>query len=176
MEAAYRRGNLPANDLQLGANKKPRPNGRGERRKTGLLHEQHLARSLDRAVEPALVMGRQAGVFAGQDAAVVGDELAQQIDALEIEGVDGEIDLGLRTGRAFFQAAGAAATFAITAVRMSFTGHKGCRGLLNLAVHGAPAEERIVLLDLEFLRLKLFVAGGGVTRRRLAFFAGLGAL
>ena len=39
-------------------------------------------------------MGRQAGVFARQDAALVGDVLAQHVHVLGVERVDGEVDLG----------------------------------------------------------------------------------
>ena len=67
-----------------------------------LLHQQHLAGALDAAVEAALVRGGQAGVLAGQDASVVGHELAEQGRVPIIEGVDGEIDLGLGPGRALF--------------------------------------------------------------------------
>ena len=74
-----------------------------------LLHQQHLAGALDGAIEPALVMRRQAGVFARQDAALVGHELPEQVDVLEIERVNGEIDLGLRARGARFAVRGPAA-------------------------------------------------------------------
>ncbi len=39
------------------------------------LHQQHLARTLDSAIEPPLIMRRQASVLARQDAALVGHKL-----------------------------------------------------------------------------------------------------
>jgi hypothetical protein len=44
----------------------------------------------------------QACVFPGQYASLVGHELPQQGDVLEIEGINREIDLGLRARRARF--------------------------------------------------------------------------
>jgi len=68
-----------------------------------LAHQEHLARAFDGAIEPALIMGGQPGVFAGKNAALIGDELLEQIDVLEIKRVDSEIDLGLGTRRAHFR-------------------------------------------------------------------------
>lgn len=48
--------------------KKP-PSGAGRTEAGRLLHQEHLARALDGAVELALVVGRQTGVFAREDAA-----------------------------------------------------------------------------------------------------------
>ena len=42
-------------------------------------------------------------------------------------------------------------------------------------MNGVAAQERVVLFDLELFRLQLLVAGGGIARRRFAFFARLGA-
>ena len=67
-----------------------------------LLHQQHLARALDGASQPALIMRRQAGVFSGKEPALIGDELAEQIGILEIERVRGEVNLGFRSRRARF--------------------------------------------------------------------------
>ena len=47
-------------------------------------------------------MGWQARVFAGEDATRIGDELFEEIDVFEIEGVGREINLGLGPRRAFF--------------------------------------------------------------------------
>ena len=65
-----------------------------------LLHQQHLPGAFDGPVQAALVVGGQTGVFAGQDAALIGHELPEQVDVLEVEGVDGEVDFGLGPGRA----------------------------------------------------------------------------
>jgi hypothetical protein len=60
-----------------------------------LLHQEHLAGAFDGAVELTLIVRGQTGVFAREDAALVGDELAEQGGVFEVEGVDGEVDLGL---------------------------------------------------------------------------------
>jgi hypothetical protein len=64
-----------------------------------VLHQQHLARAFDGG-SAALVMRRQAGVFARQDAALVGHELLEQGGVLEIQRVDGEVNLRLGPRRA----------------------------------------------------------------------------
>jgi hypothetical protein len=51
--------------------------------KLPLLHQQHLPGALDHTAQAALIMRGQTGVFARQDAALVGDERAQQIGVLE---------------------------------------------------------------------------------------------
>ena len=63
-----------------------------------LFHEQHLARSLDGAIQPALIMRRKASVLSREDAALVRDKLLQQIDAFEIQRVNRKINLWLRAG------------------------------------------------------------------------------
>jgi len=122
-------------------------------------------------------MRREPGVFAGQDPAIVRHELPQQINILEIERVDGEVNLGFGPGCSFLEATGAAAAFAFSAVGVSFAGHKGADPgwLLDFLVDSAPAEEGVVFFDLQFLRLQFLIARGGVARGRFAFFAGLGA-
>jgi len=56
-------------------------------------------------------MRGQAGVFAGQDAALVGHVLPEQIGVLEIEGVEREVNFRFRTRRAFHRTAVAALVF-----------------------------------------------------------------
>ena len=63
-----------------------------------LFHQQHLPRTLDRAVQTPLVMRGQAGVFPRQNAALIGHKLLQQVGVLKVQGVNGEVDLGLRPG------------------------------------------------------------------------------
>jgi hypothetical protein len=85
-----------------------------------LLHQQHLTGALDGVGQTALIMSRHTGVFAGQDAALIGDVLAEQIGVLIVQGVGGEINLRLWPGCAIFHWALAALIF----VGMSFAGHK----------------------------------------------------
>jgi hypothetical protein len=80
--------------------RKPRESFAGVKISDGLLHQQHLTRSLDGTIEPALVMSWQTGVLAGQDPALVSNELLQQINVFEVERVSGEVDLRLGTRRA----------------------------------------------------------------------------
>ena len=55
---------------------------------------------------------------------------------------------------------------------MGFAGHKN---LLDFAMNRMPPEERIEFLYLQLFGFQLFVAGGGVARRRFAFLTGFGA-
>jgi hypothetical protein len=64
------------------------------------LHQQHLARALDGRGHAALVMRGQAGVFARQNAALVGHERAEQGHVFVIERVGREINLRLGPRRA----------------------------------------------------------------------------
>src|SRR5512138_3737694 len=90
------------------------------------LHQEHLTGTLDRAVELPLIMRRQPGVLARQDAAVIGHELLEQSDVLEFQRINGEINFRLGPGCAFFHAAGAAAAFAAFAfLCVRLTGHIG---------------------------------------------------
>src|SRR6266404_7453195 len=89
-----------------------------------LLHQQHLPGAFNRAIQPSLVVGRQAGVFAGQDAPGVGDELPEQIDVFEIERVGREVNLGLGSGGARFRGPSAART-AARFVNVGLARHKG---------------------------------------------------
>jgi len=109
-----------ANHLQFQALKKPRFEVAGRKS----LHEQHLSRAFNGAIQPPLVMRGQAGVFAGQNASLVGHELFEQVGVLEIQGVRGEINLGLGPRRADFIRAGPAAGTAFLSVGMRLAWHK----------------------------------------------------
>src|SRR5689334_19390077 len=113
-----------ANHLQLAAKKSPASGGA----RIKLLHQQHLTRALDGAVQAALIMRREASVLTRQDAALVGHELTQQIRVLEIERVHREVNLRLRTGRAFL---GGTATTAVRFIGIGLARHKW---LLDFAV------------------------------------------
>jgi hypothetical protein len=141
----------------------------GNRALSRLLHQEHLAGAFDGAVELALVVRGEPGVFAREDAALVGDELAEQGGVFEVEGVDGEIDLRLGPWSAGLHGA---ATSAFFFFRMSFAWHS----LLDFAVQSVATEERVELFEFDFLGLKFFVASGHVARRGLAFLARFGAL
>src|SRR5882724_6549445 len=100
--------------------KKPRIEVAGRRS----LHEQNLTRALNGAIQPPLVMRRQAGIFAGQNPALVGHELLEQIGVLEIQRIRREINLGLGPGRANFIGTGPAAGTALISVGMRLAWHK----------------------------------------------------
>jgi hypothetical protein len=68
-----------------------------------LLHQQHLARAFDGAGQLALIMRGHPGVFARQDTALIGHILPEQIGVLEIERVNGEVNLRLRPLYAIFR-------------------------------------------------------------------------
>jgi len=139
-----------------------------------LLHQQHLAGSLDGAIELALIMGRQTGVFAGQDSALVGDELPEQIHIFVVQGIDGEIDLGFGARRALFHRGRFAATsFGIALFCVGFARHKA---LFDFAVDGVAAQRWIVFFDLQLFGLGLLIARRRIARRGLAFLARLRAL
>jgi hypothetical protein len=86
----------------------------------GLLHQKHLPGALDGRGETALVVRGHAGVFAWQDAALVGHILLEQGDVLEIQGVLGEVDFRLRAGRPVF---GRAAVTALIFFGIRLAGH-----------------------------------------------------
>ena len=134
----------------------------GEKIARELFHEQHLTCSLDVAVQPALIMRRKTGIFAWEDAALVSDKLFEQVDVLEIEGIDSEIDFRLGARGANFTVGGAAMTAFVRFVWTSFSRHKV---LFDFAMQGVPAERWIVFFDLELFRLEFFVTRCGVARR-----------
>src|SRR2546425_9083440 len=118
----------PANDLRG-----PRAGtARQTRRRTGnrpspagrtSLHEQQLAGALDRSIGPTLIMSGQAGVLPRQDPAVIGHKLTEQVRVFEIQGVDGEIDLGLRTRSAFLHATRSATASPVPFLSVSLARH-----------------------------------------------------
>src|SRR5205085_8563932 len=108
------------------------------------------------AIELALVVGRQAGVFARQNTASIGHELAQQGGVLEIQGIYREIDLRFRTRSPDFHLI-AAAWAAFVFFLMGFSWHGS---LLDFAVQGMAAEIAIVLHQFNLLGLRFLVAGG----------------
>ena len=64
-------------------------------------------------------MGRETSVFSGKNAALVGHELLEQGDILEIQRVSGEINFRLRTMRADF----ARGAFAFCFIEIGFAWH-----------------------------------------------------
>ena len=115
-------------------------------------------------------MRGQAGVFARQYAAGVRHKLAEQIDVLIVQSIHREIDLRLGARRADFHRSAlcSAALAPSSAVGIGLTWHKF---LSDFAVQSVAAQEAIVLHQLDFFGLELFVACGKISRRRFAFFA-----
>jgi kynureninase len=70
-------------------------------------------------------MGGQTGVFAREDPALVGHELAEQVGVFEIEGIDGEVDFGFGTGRADFGVGTPAAAAFVGLIWAGFARHRG---------------------------------------------------
>jgi len=85
-----------------------------------LLHQKHLARALDGVSQAALIMRGHPGVFARQDAALVGDVLAEQVGVLEIQRVFGEVNFRLWARRAVL---GGAAVAALVFFRVCLAWH-----------------------------------------------------
>ena len=133
-----------------------------------LFHEQHLSRPFDGTVQLTLIVRGQAGVFARQDAALIRDELFEQIDVFEIERIKRKINLGFGPRRAVL---GRAAFATSGFIFVGFAWHK----LFNFAVQRVPAQKRVEFFNLQLLRLKFFIASGGVAGRRFAFLARLRA-
>jgi hypothetical protein len=88
-----------------------------------LLHQQHLARALDGEGQTALVMRGHPGVFARQDAALVGHILPEQIGVLEIKRINSEIYFRLWTRRAIFRGAARTAAFPFVSVGFAWHGY-----------------------------------------------------
>ncbi len=86
------------------------------------LHQQHLTRAFDGAVQAALIMRGQSGVFAREDAALISHKRAEQVRVLEVQSVHREINLRLRARRAFF--CGAATTTAVGFVCVCLARHR----------------------------------------------------
>ena len=80
-----------------------------------LFHQQHLPRALDGAGEATLVGRGQAGVFARQNTALIGDVFAEQLDVLGVEVGEVEIHLGFGAGGAALAAAAALVGFVVFA-------------------------------------------------------------
>ena len=102
----------------------PASNYAGGLRAKASLHQQHLAGALDGAIEAALIMRGQPGVFSGENAALIGDKLLEQVGVLEIQGVHGEVDLRFGPGGARFTRGGPAARSALFFVSVGFAWHK----------------------------------------------------
>lgn len=100
-------------------------------RSTDLLHQQHLPRTLNRAVQPPLVVRRQSRVLAWQNPTLVGDKLFQEVGILEIKRFHGEIDLWFGTRRSRLSHGPTTGAAFLTFLRTSLTRHKA---LLNLLV------------------------------------------
>ena len=88
-----------------------------------LLHEQHLPGTFDGLGQFALVLGGQACVFAGQNAALIGDELAEQDGIFGVDRVDSEIDFGFGAGSAAFVGDSFAAAFGAWTIGIIFARH-----------------------------------------------------
>jgi len=97
----------------------------------------------------------QTGVFAGKNAALVGHELLEQSDILEIKRIKGEINLWFRTGCPVFHRA---LSPLLVFFFIGFAWHK----LFDFAMDGITAQSGIVFFDFQLFRLELFVSGGGV--------------
>ena len=115
-----------------------------------LLHEQHLARALDRAVQPALIMRRKTGVFSRQDASLIGDKLPEQVDVLEIKSIHCEINFRLWPRGADFAISRTAMAAFFGFVGTSLSRHKV---LLDFAMNGVATECWIVFLNLQLFGL-----------------------
>ena len=107
-----------------------------------LLHQEHLAGALDRAIQLALIMSGQAGVFSGKDSALVSDELTEQVDILVVERIEREIDLRFRTWGPNFHCPIFSTRIATVArfVGISFAWHR----LANFPVQSVSAQEAVI--------------------------------
>src|SRR5437667_435336 len=119
-------------------------------------------------------MGGESGIFPGKNSALVGNKLPQQIRILEVERIHGEINFGFRPRSADFAQRRAATSAAFTwFFRASFSRHSA---LFDFAMERVAAESRIIFFELKLFGLELFVARGGVARRRFTLLAGLRTL
>ena len=110
-------------------------------------------------------MRGQAGIFAWKNAALVSNKLLEQVGILEIESVDGEINLRLGARGAHFGERAPATRAAFVGLLWSgFTRHRRW-GLLDFAMHRVAAQSGVVLFQLELFGFQLFVASGRITRR-----------
>jgi hypothetical protein len=92
--------------------------------KVVLFHQEHLAGAFDGFGQAALVMSRQPGVFAREDAALICDELLKEDGIFVINGLNGKIDFRFGPGGAAFRGpATAAVSAAGTFVGVGFSGH-----------------------------------------------------
>ena len=135
-----------------------------------LFHQQHLSSPFNGTVQLALVMRGQSRVFPRENAPLVGHELLEQVDVLEIESVEREINFRLGARRPCFRSG--CLTASVTPCRfvlVSFSWHK--KLLFDFAMHCMTTKSRIELLNLQLFGLKFFVSGRGVARRRFALFA-----
>jgi len=92
-------------------------------------------------------MRGQPGVFAGKNSALVGHELLEQIDVLEIKRVKGEIDFWLGPRCARF------GTAPLAAGRFFFVCFAWHKKLFNLFVQCVAAQEWVVFPFFELFRL-----------------------
>src|SRR5262245_7229092 len=74
-----------------------------------LLHQKHLARTLNRAVQPPLIVSGQASVFPRKNPALISYKLPKQVGVFEVQGIYREIDFRLRARSANFSKRTAAA-------------------------------------------------------------------
>ena len=118
-------------------------------------------------------MRRQPRVFAWKNAPLVRHKLLEQGDVLVVQGIERKVDFRLWTGCADFDGASLAAGAASGRFfGMCFSWHGK---LFDFAMHRTAAQGGVILFDLQFFGLELFVARGRVAGGRLAFLARLGA-
>lgn len=112
-----------------------------------LFHQQHLSSAFDGAVQLTLVVGRQPGVFAWENTALIGDELLEQVDIFKIKRIESEIDFGLGPRSPVFHRAFATG---LIFVFVYFTWHKK---LFNFAMKCVTAERGIKFFYFQLFRL-----------------------
>lgn len=109
-------------------------------------------------------MSGQAGVLTRQNAALISDELLEQIGVFEIEGLDGKIDFrfGARSAH-LHKGTSAAGTAFIGFFGAGFAWHRV--RLLDFAVERVAAQSGIVLPELELFGFEFLIARGGIAGR-----------